>query len=182
MITLEKPKKLKHWIALYRLYMLSFPASERKPVAMILKMYRKGKSDIWCAMRQGRFAGLAITINSPNVILLDYLAVEERCRNKGVGSAVLQQLQQTYTGKGLFIEIENPYAQCPDQALRLRRKDFYLRNGFVPMRVMMYLFGVEMELLGIGCRLSFDEYHRFYRDNYNAWAADHITESVYPQT
>ena len=178
---LIRPGKISHWRSLYRLYREAFPASERKPVAMILRSYRSGKSDIWCAVENGRFAGMAITINSSETVLLDYLAVCKKSRNNGIGSAILQRLQQRYAGKGVFIEIENPYADCPDHTLRQRRKAFYLRNGFAPMGVMVYLFGVEMELLGINCRLSYAQYHSFYRDNYNHWAAEHITESVYPQ-
>jgi len=34
-----------------------------------------------------------------------------------------------------------------------------------------------MELMGFDCRLTFDQYHAFYRDNYNQWAADHIQEA-----
>ena len=181
MITLEKPKNLKDWLALYRLYTQAFPASERKPWHMILKRYRKGKMDVWCAVEDGCFSGLAITINSPDTILLDYLAVSKHCRDKGVGSAILSRMRERYPGKGLFLEIENPYADCPEQALRQRRKAFYLRNGLVPMGVMVFLFGVEMELLGLGCELTFDQYRDFYRDNYSPWAAEHIAPSVYPK-
>lgn len=181
MITPEKPKNFKHWLALYRLYLQAFPASERKPWRMIRKMYHLGRSDVWCAMEAGRFKGLAITINSMDVILLDYLAVDKRHRNKGVGSAILTQMQERYPGKGLFLEIENPYADTPDQTLRQRRKAFYLRCGLKPMQVMVYLFGVEMELLGMGCCLNFEQYQAFYRDHYNAWAADHIAPSTYPK-
>ena len=181
-MTLEKPTKIKHWLSLYRLYREAFPASERKPISMILQTRRKGRADIWCAIKDGRFAGLAVTVNSPDTVLLDYLAVHKRCRNQGIGAEILRQLQKQYPGKGLFIEIESTYEDCPDHALRLRRKGFYLRNGFVPMQVMVNLFGVQMELLGIGCRLSFEEYYTFYRDNYSAWAAGHITEAVHPET
>ena len=181
MITLEKPKTCVQKLALRRLYRQAFPAAERKPWSMIQKTSRKGKADIWSAMDGGRFAGLAITVNSPDTVLLDYLAVKQNRRNGGIGSAILTQLKSCYPGKGLFLEIESPYADCPDQALRQRRKDFYLRNGFVPMQEMVYLFGVEMELLGIDCHLNFDQYQAFYRENYNAWAAGHIAPSVYPK-
>ena len=181
MITLEKPKKLKHYLALYRLYMQAFPASERKPVSMILKTCREGRADIWCAMEGGRFAGLAVTVNSADTVLLDYLAVVKAQRNHGIGAAIIQALLQKYPGKGLFIEIESTYADVPDRDLRLRRKAFYLRSGFVPMQVMVNLFGVQMELLGIDCRLTFQEYHSFYHDNYSPWAAEHITEAVHPE-
>ena len=59
---------------------------------------------------------------------------------------------------------------------RKRRKQFYLSNGMTPMNVFVDLFGVDMELLGFDCSLTFNEYHDFYRDNYNAWAADHVKE------
>jgi hypothetical protein len=34
-----------------------------------------------------------------------------------------------------------------------------------------------MELMGFDCHLTFEEYHNFYRDNYNQWAADHIQKA-----
>ena len=121
MITLEKPKTCVQKLALRRLYRQAFPAAERKPWSMIQKTSRKGKADIWSAMDGGRFAGLAITVNSPDTVLLDYLAVKQNRRNGGIGSAILTQLKSCYPGKGLFLEIESPYADCPDQALRQRR-------------------------------------------------------------
>ena len=168
---LIKPYKISHWLALYRLYRQAFPASERKPISMILQTRKKGRADIWCAIKDGRFAGLA-----------DYLAVCKRCRNGGIGSFILQQLQKEYPHRGLFIEIESTYEDCPDHALRLRRKGFYLRNGFVPMNVMVNLFGVQMELLGIDCHLNFEEYYTFYRENYSVCAAGHITGAVHPES
>ena len=177
---LIKPCKPSHWLTLYRLYMEAFPASERKPIFMILKTCRAGKADIWCAVEKGRVVGLALTVTSDKVVLLDYLAVVKSCRGGGIGAFILEQLQKLYPGKGLF-EIESTYADCPDHDLRLRRKGFYLRNGFVPMRVMVNLFDVEMELLGIGCCLTYQQYHTFYHDNYSPWAAEHITEAVHPE-
>lgn len=178
---LIRPSSPSHWLALYRLYMEAFPASERKPIYMILKTCREGRADIWCALENNRVVGLALTVLSDTVILLDYLAVVRHRRGSGIGAFILEQLQKRYAGKGLFIEIESTYADCPDHRLRLRRKGFYLRNGFAPMNVMVNLFGVQMELLGIGCRLTYQQYHTFYRDNYSPWAAEHITEAVHPE-
>lgn len=172
-MTLHRPR-LGDWTKLYRLYRLAFPASERKPFAMIIKMYRRGKTDIWCVEREGRFAGLAITINGPDTILLDYFAVEPDCRGQGVGAEVLARLREIYGGKRFFLEIESTLEPSPELELRKRRKNFYLRCGLQPMGVQVYLFGVKMELLGAGCVLSYEQYHNFYRDNYNTWAADHI--------
>ena len=42
------------------------------------------------------------------------------------------------------------------------------------MHTRAKLFGVDMELLGYDCLLSFEEYREFYRTNYGEWAAGHI--------
>lgn len=172
-MTLCKPNAL-DWLSLYRLYLAAFPASERKPFSMIRRMYRKGRTDVWCVKKDGVFSGLAITINGGDIILLDYLAVKESCRGQGIGGAVLARLREIYAGKGLFVEIESTCEEVPDLAMRRRRKAFYQRSGLQPMGTEVVLFGVKMELLGVDCHLNFEQYHSFYRDNYNQWAAEHI--------
>lgn len=173
-ICLKRPQGLKGWGQLYRLYMAAFPASERKPFSMIRRMYRKGRTDIWCLHRDGRFVGLAITINGPRQILLDYFAIAAKDRGQGVGSASLAAIRSHYQGKGLFLEIESTLIPSPERELRLRRKRFYLAAGMEELGVQVKLFGVDMELLGYECAMSFEAYQRFYRENYNAWAAGHI--------
>ena len=43
------------------------------------------------------------------------------------------------------------------------------------MNTYANLFGVNMELLGVNCQLSFEEYRDFYLNNYGRFAYDHIT-------
>lgn len=174
-VTLKKPEKWSCWWRLYKLYRSAFPLSERKPFGMIRKMYRRGVTDVWCVERAGKFSGLAITINSPKLILLDFLAVCPECRGSGVGTATLAVLQKIYEGKGLFLEIESTLLDCPERELRLRRKKFYVNCGLKELGTTAKLFGVDMELLGIDCQLDYDGYRNFYREFYNSWAADHIT-------
>lgn len=176
-LKLSKPRGAADWLRLYRLYLEAFPVTERKPWGMIRKMYRLGKTDVWCLLGNGKFAGLAITINSPDIILLDYLAVCGSCRGQGVGTAALQALRSHYPGMGLFVEIESTLAPTPDLQLRLRRKAFYLRSGMTEMHTTAKLFGVDMELLGYDCHLDYDGYKAFYFHHYNAWAADHIQKA-----
>lgn len=180
-LTLVRPRGLARWLRLYRLYLSAFPASERKPFPMIVKMYRKGVTDIWCMERNGEFLGLAITINSDELILIDYLAVSRRCRGQGIGSAALGALRRMYAGKGVFLEIESTYEDAPNREERLRRKQFYLGCGLKELNVMAYLFGVKMELLGWDCRMDYEGYQAFYRDHYSPWAADHISRAVHPK-
>lgn len=175
-----KAAKPLHWLKIYKLYRSAFPRSERKPFSMIRKMSRKGKTDVWYCSDNGEFIGLAITINGPDRILLDYFAIDDKHRSGGYGSRILQMLAERYSPMTLFGEIENVVDPGEDLELRKRRKAFYLRNGLKEMKVMVYLFGVKMELLTTGESMTFEEYRNFYRDNYNQWAADHIEPAEYP--
>lgn len=174
MLQYASPKGIIQWAQVYKLYQKAFPASEKKPFSIILKKYKEGKTHIWRFTRNGKFAGLIITINGDEHILLDYLAVEERRRGTGIGTEILSLMRSHYAGKGVFLEIESVYEDCDNKAERLRRKHFYEKCGMESMEVFVWLFGVKMELMGFGCRLSYEQYQGFYRDNYGPWAADHI--------
>ena len=177
MLTYAKPSGLKQWAQVYKLYQRSFPKSEKKPFSVILRKHRQGRTDIWRFVREGKFAGIVITINGVSHVLIDYLAVDESSRGTGIGSEILPLMRAHYAGKGVFLEIESVYEDCGNKAERLRRKHFYEKCGLESMGVFVWLFGVKMELMGFDCALSFDEYHAFYRDNYGTWAADHISQA-----
>ena len=103
-LQLLPPKGLIRWGKLYKLYLCAFPAEERKPFSMIVKMHRKGASDVWRFTRNGKFAGLIITINGEKHILLDYLAVDQKQRGTGIGTEILQLMRKHYAGKGVFLD------------------------------------------------------------------------------
>lgn len=173
-LTLTPPKGLVDWFRVWKLYLSAFPASERKPFSVIRRMYRQGRTDLLCFQSSGQFLGFAATVNSPDLILLDYLAVSPNCRSRGIGSAALAKLLERCAGKGLFVEIESTHLPGDTRSQRLRRRDFYLRAGMIPLGVSADVFGVSMELLGWNCRMDFEGYQSFYRDHYSPWAAEHI--------
>ncbi len=172
---LRKPRSLMDWFRVFRLYERSFPVSEKKSFHVIVHMYCKGKADVWCIRAHGRFCGLAITLNSPALILLDYLAVGEKYRGMGIGREAVRALDAQYADKGFFLEIESTLEAAENLSQRLRRKRFYLSCGLQELNARARLFGVSMELLGLRCHMDFDRYKAFYRDHYSQWAADHIT-------
>ena len=179
-LTLSRPRSLWQWLKIYRLYRTAFPRSERKPFSMIMKMTRLGKTDTWYCTDNGQFVGIAITINGEEAILLDYFAMAKDVRGSGYGSALLQTLIAQYAPKTLFGEIETVFDDVEDLELRKRRKAFYLRNGLKEMGIMVYLFGVKMELLTSDRSMTFEEYRDFYKCNYNEWAANHISPAEHP--
>lgn len=168
------PKKISQLYRLKRLYKRAFPIEERKPFCIIRKMQKRGKTDIWYFEENGVFLGLATTINSDEKVLIDYFAVSEGIRGLGYGTQMLRELISHYSPRGVFLEIEIPYEDSVNYEQRLRRKRFYLNAGLSEMDTKAKLFGVDMELLGTGFSMTYDEYKNFYLENYGRFAYDNI--------
>ena len=175
MITVSRTKR---WEIpqMFLLYRDAFPRCERKPFSRITSMAKAGRADLWTIRMDGRFAGLAATVNGPDIVLLDYFAVKKSLRGRGVGSSALLQLERAYADRGFFVEIESTLEEADNREQRERRKGFYVNCGMVPMNTEADVFGVRMELLGIRCRLDLAGYRAFYREHYSSWAAEHIKE------
>ncbi|MBR6521542.1 MAG: GNAT family N-acetyltransferase [Oscillospiraceae bacterium] len=170
-----------HWLKIYRLYRLAFPREERKPFSSIREIHCNHRGDVWYCTANGHFVGFASTVRGSDLVLVDYLAVSPAARNGGIGSAILGALRGKYPAHHLFLEIESVWEDVPDRDIRLRRKAFYLRNGFTPMKLMIWLFDVKMEVLGIDCTLDYSQYHDFYYTRLSPWVAEHISEAVHPE-
>ena len=102
-------------------------------------------------------------------------------RGRGIGTEVLKDIIELYDGRGFLVEIESEYEDVPNKAERQRRKHFYMRNGLQPLNVMAYVFGTKMELLAKDCVMSFDDYYRFYLENYSTRAAENIVWAEHPE-
>ena len=169
-----KPRGFLDLLKIKTLYREAFPKCERKPFSIILSMTENGKTDLWLFEDENGFAGMCATINGSDTVLIDYLAVAKRRRGTGVGTRMLSALLEHYKDYGVFLEIEELDETADNNAERVRRKEFYLRAGLVPMDTHVKLFGVDMELLGKNCHLDFDEYREFYLTNYGKFAYDNI--------
>lgn len=178
---LRKIHSRKDWRDIKKLYDEAFPQSEKKPFWMIRWKHRFGAADVWVVEQDGLFSGLAITLNNADLVLLDYFAVSSNKRGCGIGGRALKVLQEVYKGRRFLLEIESVSKPEPDapsqednQAERERRKKFYLANGMQELGIDVTLFGVDMELLGFHCDVSFEEYRGIYLNNYGNWAAKNV--------
>lgn len=173
---LRPVQSCKDWRDIKKLYNEAFPANEKKPLWLIRRKHRQKTADVWVMDQEGEFAGLAITMNGEDLVLLDYFAVSENKREGGIGSEALCMLQKKYNDRRFFLEIESVDKPGKTQKERQRRKKFYLTNGMQELGVQVTLFGVDMELLGYNCKVNFDEYRGLYFDTYGNLAAKNVLE------
>ena len=175
MITISRTKRGELPLV-FMLYRAACPRFERKPFNRITGMVKAGRADLWTIRMDGRFAGFAATVNAPQIVLLDYLAVKKNFRGRGVGTGAMGLLNESYRDRGFFVEIESTLEDASNARERQKRKRFYVNCGMEPMGTEADVFAVRMELLGTRCHLDFESYRNFYRDNYSPWAAEHIRE------
>ena len=159
---------------IHSLYKKSFPLCEKKPFSSITKRQKLDKVDIWYIEDKGEFVGLAITMKSKDMVLLDYFAIDTSMRSEGYGSKALKMLQDYYRDCRFFLEIESVYENTSNRMLRERRKNFYLRNNMNEMKMLVNLFGTDMEILGYNCNFTYEEYLSVYTDVYGKRKADKI--------
>lgn len=173
-MTLTPLTSHKDWKKIKKLYKTAFPRYERKPIFIIKHTYKKGSTDVWIIEENSDFLGFMITLNTEELILLDYFAVVPEMRGKGVGTEALKILQEKYSNKKLFLETESVYTEAPNIEERKKRKRFYLNNGMTETGIIVSLFGTDMEVLSFGCELSFEEYSLIYSSNYGISALRNV--------
>ena len=127
-----------------------FPPAERKPFSAMESLIKLERYLPYEATDEdGSFLGYALLWSSlpGTYVLLDYLGVRADKRNGGLGGKILALLQEEFDHwQGIIIESEAPDGGAED-ALRLRRLDFYRRNGCKPMAYDAWLFGVHYKAL-----------------------------------
>lgn len=132
-----------------------FPLAERKPLRVMERLRAEGLYDVLGFYEGGSLAAYAMLWHDEHrdYVLLDYLAVCAGGRGRGTGTAVLALLERHYREyAGILAECEAPaQSAAPEEnALRVRRLDFYRRAGFRMLGYRVRLFGVEYEMLASG--------------------------------
>ena len=73
-------------------------------------------------------------------------------------------LRELYRENQFFLEIEELDSSQPNAQERVRRKNFYLRNGMLETGIHVSLFHVKLELLASRPGLCYEECEEVYRE------------------
>ena len=131
-----------------------FPPNELRPYSSIKSLTKQGNY-LFFGLEDGgmslAYASFA-TDREQGVTLLDYFAVDESLRGKGIGRSFISELTTRHhdlTSDFVLIEVESTQsAQTEQQAEeRERRIRFYEHCGAKRTGVFAYLFGVEYQIM-----------------------------------
>ena len=147
---------------IYKTYMTQdFPAQELKPLSHILKSMEQGYGFSLGIYEAQDLMGYAVFIVTEDCALLDYFAVVEAKRGKGVGHEAFRLLKAYFEEnlpevRGIYIEAEriNKARNEKERTVRSRRITFYQSCGCGMTELESRLFGVDYSILYCGLGAS----------------------------
>lgn len=131
------------------LYHRAFPDNERAPMQTLLKRSLNGKGRFMAVYDDNQWVGLLHVITYKELSYAMYLAIDEKWRGCGYGSAILQYLKEN-EGHTVMLSIEEVDTKYDNYHQRISRKHFYLKNGFKEMNFFFTEYGVRYEMLYYG--------------------------------
>lgn len=139
--------------AIQALYEEAFPANER--IVWERLLHHPPYVDFFAYYDQQQLVGLTYCYRKDGLVWWFYFAVSPHLRGKGYGTAILQQIKETYNNGVLMMDIEDPEEkEAPNKQQRIRRQNFYLRMGFNKTEAAKSFDGVRMVILARGGTVS----------------------------
>lgn len=135
---------------IFALYTRAFPEEERiaYPALEIRAQYED--AELLTVLDGEQPVGMLFLVQYQDLVLILYFSVLEELRNQGYGAAILRKLAERYAGCRLFLDIEAVDEAQPGHTMRVRRRNFYLRNGFSSTNRTYTWKGMTFEILSYG--------------------------------
>lgn len=129
-----------------KLYKAAFPKEERIPMCLLMWRARVDWIQFLAFYDDGKFCGMAYIVYNNTLLDILYLAVDEKFRSQGYGQQILTYLAQSYK-RTIVLEVELPDKKASNYEQQIRRKAFYLRNGFMNTGYGIDINKVSFEIL-----------------------------------
>ena len=133
-----------------------FPSAETTANLHFLAGLYKGASVDFIAVEDNSvFVGYTYVINFFQGSFIYYLAIEPDFQDKGYGTALLKYLREIQGNRPIALTIFAPNPDKDDYEECLRRKWFYVKNGYVDQKIPYpdednHRFDIHMNGYGIG--------------------------------
>lgn len=138
------------WAQVETLAKEAFPPEEYLPPAQLARMAQDDHFDFLALEDGGHFVGFMAVQTYQDLAYLFFLAIAPACRAKGYGSQAIETLRALYPGKTQVVDFEMPDEAAANNHQRMKRRSFYLRNGYRPTGQFLSYLGVDYEVMCIG--------------------------------
>ncbi len=161
---------LKDFNEIHALYDRCFPDDERIPFNHLVDTISIDRP-FYAVYDDEQLVGLVSIFLIDDLVYLSYLAVEERFRNKGIGSAIVNMVARDYPDTCIYIDIEMLDEKADNAIERTRRRDFYIRLGFVETGIFYRFYDVDYEILSIHGIVKKENLQRLLQKHWGHYAS-----------
>lgn len=130
-----------------RIYFSAFEKKERMPFTLMMSMSILWNTEFLAFYDNEILCGFIYLATIGRQSFVMFFAVDESLRGKGYGSEILDIVSKRHKNNKIILSIEPLDTNAKDYEMRVRRKGFYLRAGFVDSNYYMKLNGVTQEVL-----------------------------------
>lgn len=147
-----------------QLFSQAFPKDEQVPMWYLLFKARRQNVDFFGLYDNQRWVGLTYTITHQKVTYVFFLAIDPNNRSQGYGSQALAAVKARYPGNKIGLVIEEVKKAAANYEQRLRRKQFYQKNGFAETDFTLTEGKTDYEFMSTNGVISPFEYMGLMRD------------------
>lgn len=108
----------------------AFPPSEYMPTKEMFDFAKNTNSDILGIYDNKILVGFILFLKNEECGYIFFLAIDKKYRSNGYGGEALKILAAKYPNLQIILDFEEIDEKAENAEQRIRRKNFYLRNGF----------------------------------------------------
>lgn len=139
--------KSRFWKRINMLAKEAFPPEEYIAPKTLVKMAENEHFDFLALTENEIFVGFMAVKTYKDLSYLFFLAIESDFRSKGYGSEAISILKELYPDKKQVVDFEMIDETAINNQQRIKRKEFYLRNGYKETGLFLSYFGVDYEVM-----------------------------------
>lgn len=108
----------------------AFPPTEYVSFDVLSRLSEKMDIDILGIYKSETPVGFTVIVKNKRCAYIFLLANDKNVRSKGYGSNTLQEVMKRYPDQQMILDFEELDLKAENYLQRVKRKAFYLRNGF----------------------------------------------------
>lgn len=144
------------WNEINNLAIEAFPPEEYLAPDKLIKMSKEDNFDFYYIEDNSKFIGFVVVQTYKNLAYLFFLAIAKEYRLKGYGGKTLKLLKEIYPSKTQVVDFEMVDVNSANYNQRVKRREFYLKNGYQETGFFLSYLGVDYEVF-CSSNDSFDE-------------------------
>lgn len=164
-LRIEKVRRSSRKKDIKQIYFDAFPKEPRMPFPMMVAMSYLWNTEFLSYYDGDMLCGLIYLAAVGSQTFVMFFAVDKKLRSCGYGSQILDCVQKAYPQNTIIISIETCYDKSADDLeVRIRRKKFYMRNGYKETGYFIKL-GTTQEILvknGVFSKTKFKIFFALY--------------------